>query len=155
MEHDACGVGFVANVTGVRTHDLVEKAMLAVVNVTHRGAVSADGKSGDGAGLLLQLPERLLARELSRLHLYLPDGARLGVGMFFLPQEPAARDAAIGIAERAAERYGLRVLGWRDVPVNPDALGDKARTTMPSIQQLLVATPTELSEDDGERRLYL
>src|SRR5688500_8417129 len=80
MEHDACGVGFVANVTGVRTHDLVEKAILSVVNVTHRGAVSADGKSGDGAGLLLQLPERLFARELSRLHAPLPDGWRLGVG---------------------------------------------------------------------------
>jgi glutamate synthase (ferredoxin) len=155
MEHDACGVGFVANIHGTRTHELVEQAMLAVTNVTHRGAVSADGKSGDGAGLLLQLPERLLSRELDRLHLQLPEGARLGVGMIFLPRDPGRRDRAIRISERAAERYGLQVLGWREVPVNPEALGDKALAKMPTIQQLLVAIPSELNEEDAERRLYL
>ena len=155
MEHDACGVGFVANIHGTRTHELVEQAMLAVTNVTHRGAVSADGKSGDGAGLLLQLPERLFARELGRLNYELPEGARLGVGMIFLPRDVGRRDLAVRICEGTAERYGVRVLGWREVPVNPSALGEKALVSMPNIQQLLVAIPAELSEEDGERRLYL
>src|SRR5262245_1354904 len=155
LEHDACGVGFIAHIGGERTHDLVEKAILAVVNVTHRGAVSADGKSGDGAGLLLQIPEKLFRRELGRLHIQLPDGWGLGVGMIFLPQESAHTDRAVALIEAAIERQGLRVLGWRPVPLNPSALGDKARGTMPDIQQVLVGSPPSLSEDDLERRLYL
>jgi glutamate synthase domain-containing protein 1 len=155
LEHDACGVGFIAQISGERTHDLVEKAILAVVNVTHRGAVSADGKSGDGAGLLLQIPQPLFRRELSRLHMHLPDGWRLGVGMVFLPQGGPRRDRAIALIEQAVERQELRVLGWRPVPLNPEALGEKARTTMPDIQQILVGAPSNLSEDDTERRLYL
>src|SRR4030095_676594 len=121
LEHDACGVGFIAHIGGTRTHDLVEKAILAVVNVTHRGAVSADGKSGDGAGLLLQLPERLFRRELGRLHLRLP---RLGGAVGFPPQGGPAKNRAIAIIEQAVERQGLRVAGWRPVPLNPDALGE-------------------------------
>ncbi len=155
MEHDACGVGFVAHIDGERTHGLVEAAILSVVNVTHRGAVSADGKSGDGAGLLLQIPQRLFDRELDRLHVRLPDGWRLGVGMIFLPQAGKGHDRSIALIEQAVERHGARVLGWRPVPVNPDALGDQARSTMPDIQQVLVGLPSTLTEEEAERRLFL
>jgi len=155
LEHDACGVGFVAHVGGEATHDLVEKAVLSVVNLTHRGAVSADGKSGDGAGILSQIPRRLFQRELSRLHFGLPDGWHLGVGMIFLPQAPRRHDRAMAIVEEAIEEHGLRVLGWRPVPINPNALGEKARATMPDIQQVLVGAPPTVSDDELERRLYL
>ncbi len=155
LEHDACGVGFIAQVGGERSHDLVEKAVLSVVNLTHRGAVSADGKSGDGAGILSQIPERLFRRELDRLHLQIPDGWQLGVGMTFLPQAAGRHDRAIQLIEAAVEEHGLRVIGWRPVPVDPNALGDKARATMPDIQQVLVAAPPGSSEDEVERRLYL
>src|SRR5207248_1167934 len=130
-------------------------AILAVVNVTHRGAVSADGKSGDGAGLLLQIPQKLLQRELARLRIKLPTGWRLGVGMTFLPQAGRAHDRSVAIIEEAVERLGARVMGWRPVPVNPDALGDQSRTTMPDIQQLLVGLPSNLDEEEAERKLYL
>ncbi|MBI4213904.1 MAG: glutamate synthase large subunit [Chloroflexi bacterium] len=155
LEHDACGVGFVASINGDRSHDIVEKAILSVVNVTHRGAVAADGKSGDGAGLLSQIPEKLFARELERLGLVRPEGWRLGVGMVFLPQDRHRKDASIAALESAVERAGLRVLGWRQVPLNAAALGERARATMPDIAQLLVAAPPTLPEDEVERRLYL
>jgi len=155
MEHDACGVGFVANISGERTHDLVETAIQSVVNVTHRGAVSADGKSGDGAGLLLQIPQRLFDRELHSLRMRLPHGWRLGVGMIFLPQSSRSLDRSVALIEQAVEQFGARVLGWRPVPVNPDALGEQARTTMPNIQQILVGLPSTLEDDETERRLYL
>src|SRR5437879_7185676 len=155
LEHDACGVGFIAHISGERTHDLVEKAVLSVVNLTHRGAVSADGKSGDGAGILSQIPRRLFNREISRLGMAMPDGWRLGVAMTFLPQAGRRHDRAVALIEEAVEEHGLRVLGWRPVPIDPNALGDKARTTMPDIQQLLTAAPPSLPEDEMERRLYL
>ncbi|MPZ13327.1 MAG: glutamate synthase large subunit [Chloroflexi bacterium] len=155
MEHDACGVGFVAHVGGERTHGLVEKAILSVVNVTHRGAVSADGKSGDGAGIVAQIPERLIRREIARIGLAFPDDWRLAVGMIFLPQAVGPRNRSIALVEEAVERHGMRMRGWRPVPVNPDALGEKARGTMPDIQQVLVAVPPTYSEVDAERRLYL
>ena len=155
MEHDACGVGFVAHIGGEASHDLVESAILAVVNVTHRGAVSADGKSGDGAGLLSQLPLRLFQREISRLHYRLPERWGLGVGMVFLPQDDRRRDRCVAIIEQAVEQQGLRVLGWREVPVDPNALGENAQSTMPDIQQILVGSPSTIEEDEAERRLYL
>src|SRR5437660_508584 len=104
MEHDACGVGFVANVGGEATHQLVEAGIQAVINVTHRGAVSADGKSGDGAGILSQIPQRLFARELTRLGFRLPEGWILGVGMVFLPQAERPKSSSIAIIEQAVER---------------------------------------------------
>jgi len=155
FEHDACGVGFIAHVGGDASHDLVEKAIRCVVNLTHRGAVSADGKSGDGAGILCQIPQRFFGRELNRLRLVAPGGWRLGVGMTFLPQSGQRHDKAVALIEEAVERQGLRSLGWRPVPVDPNALGDKARATMPDIQQILVAAPPAVSEEDLERRLYL
>src|SRR5438477_5905172 len=137
FEHDACGVGFVADVAGKPSHDIVRKALASVVNLTHRGAVSADARSGDGAGILTQIPRRLLLAELERAELRAVDPARLAVGMFFLPRErPAAERVKALIAEEVA-RQELTLLHWRPVPVDPSVLGEKAFDTQPCIAQAL------------------
>jgi len=155
-EHDACGVGFVADIHGRRSHDIVAKAITAVVQLTHRGAVSADGKSGDGAGILTQVPHAFFQRELASRGLPdLPEGD-LGVGMVFLPcSAPERRDRCVQLLETAVGELGLRFLGWRTVPLGRDALGEKALETCPEIRQLLVARPPQVTRDEFERLLYL
>ena len=142
FEKDSCGVGFVADVSGKPSHRILRMAIQGVCCVTHRGAVSADAKTGDGAGILTQLPRKLLARELYRMGHPKANPQDLGVGVFFLPQDPSNRSAAKGIADRIVREQGLTHYGWREVPVNPDVLGDKALTTMPAIQHLLVGSGT-------------
>jgi glutamate synthase domain-containing protein 2/glutamate synthase domain-containing protein 1/glutamate synthase domain-containing protein 3 len=156
-ERDACGTGFIAQVSGAPSHDLVEKAVRAVINLTHRGAVSADAKTGDGAGILTQLPRKLLAREMGRLGI----GAGvsvddLAVGMVFFPKNDteSAAYAKRRIEEETARR-GLRFLGWRPVPVDASVLGDQALATVPNVQQALVARPVGMGSDAFERALYL
>jgi glutamate synthase (ferredoxin) len=148
FEHDACGVGFVARLSGEPGHDIVAKAVEAVANLSHRGAVAADGKSGDGSGVLTQIPHRLVQREAERLGFGRIDGNdKVGVGMFFLPPNDSS---STGIIERAVAQEGLRVLGWRDVPIDPDQLGAGARSTLPCIRQAFI-----VGEGDLEQKLYL
>ena len=145
FEKDSCGVGFVADVSGRPSHRILRMAIQGVCCVTHRGAVSADAKTGDGAGILTQIPRKLFAKELSRLNSgtrHRPD-QELGVGVFFLPQDPSNRTAAKGIADRIVREQGLVHYGWREVPVNPDVLGEKALASMPAIQHLLVGRPAQ------------
>jgi glutamate synthase domain-containing protein 1 len=152
LEHDACGVGFVARLSGQPGHDIVAKAVEAVANLSHRGAVAADGKSGDGSGVLTQIPRRLFAREAERLQLarLAPDD-RFGVGMLFLPaDDTSGRSEAI--VEAALTQAGLRMLGWRDVPIDPDQLGEAARATLPRIRQVLSGP---VVSGDIESALYL
>ncbi|HEV7662922.1 MAG TPA: glutamate synthase large subunit [Chloroflexota bacterium] len=156
FEHDACGVGFVARLSGSPGHDIVAKAVEAVANLSHRGAVAADGKSGDGSGVLTQVPRRFLAREIERLGFgRLEETDLLGVGMVFLP--PADIQAASeGIVEAALETAGLRLLGWRDVPIDPEQLGAGARSTLPRIRQaLIVPRDSSRNYDAFEHALYL
>jgi glutamate synthase (ferredoxin) len=155
FEHDACGVGFVADVAGKPSHEIVQKALASVVNLTHRGAVSADARSGDGAGILTQIPRDLLLAELERAGLRAVDPARLAVGMFFLPRErPAAERVKALIGEEVA-RQGLTLLHWRAVPVDPSVLGEKAFVTQPTIAQALITDEAGLDELEYERRLLL
>jgi glutamate synthase (ferredoxin) len=156
FEHDACGVGFVAHVLGQPSHQILQFALTSVVNLTHRGAVDADAKSGDGAGVLTQIPRPLFARELARRGLRV-DPARLAVGMVFLPRDPAGQARGRRLLEEAVARQGLDFLAWREVPVDPSVLGDKALATQPRIEQALIALPPYLSlaSGDGERVLYL
>jgi glutamate synthase (ferredoxin) len=153
FEHDACGVGFVARLSGQPGHDIVAKAVEAVANLSHRGAVAADGKSGDGSGVLTQIPRKLFARELQRLHqVRIDDVDLLGVGMFFLPED---RDGE-RVVEAAIAEHDLLLLGWRDVPIDPDQLGVAARSTLPRIRQALIAPADNLRDRDAlEQRLYL
>ena len=154
-EHDACGVGFVAAANGARTHEVVAMAVEAAARVAHRGAASND-LSGDGAGLLTQIPRRLFHRDSYRLGLHLQPGLPFGVGAFFLPANAEALAACIAMVESVLIADGIPVLGWRDVPVNPAALGPSARASCPIIRQVLVGSPVLTPDEEGwERALYL
>ncbi|MFJ6460992.1 glutamate synthase large subunit [Streptomyces sp. NPDC091387] len=133
-EHDACGVGFVATLTGVAGHELVEQALTVLRNLEHRGATGSEPDSGDGAGILLQVPDAFLRAEVP---FDLPEAGAYAVGIAFLPADDST--AAVRGLEKIAAEEGLKVLGWRDVPVTPDILGKGARATMPEFRQLFVA----------------
>jgi glutamate synthase (ferredoxin) len=155
FEHDACGVGFVADIRGRATHAIVETAVEAIGNLAHRGAVDADGKTGDGAGLLTQLPRKLILREIEKRGFTRPHKDDIAAGMFFLPRGDKSSIAFCrATVERALARYGLFSFGWRRVPTDGSALGAKAIATMPRIEQVLIARgyaePFEF-----ERTLYL
>ncbi|MGH2370953.1 MAG: glutamate synthase subunit alpha, partial [Chloroflexota bacterium] len=156
FEHDACGVGFVARISGEPSHGVLELGLESVVNVTHRGAVGADAKTGDGAGVLTQLPRKLFARELDRLGVRGVPPADIAVAMIFFPAEDAAVNArCVDIVERTCDRHGLRRLAWRPVPVDSSVLGGKARATQPDIQQFILGRPLGLDDNDYERVLFL
>ena len=135
-EHDACGVGFVATLTGEADHALVDQALTVLRNLEHRGATGAEADSGDGAGILVQVPDAFL-REVAGFTL--PAAGRYAVGIGFLPLETEDRAKAVDSIERIAAEEGLEVLGWREVPVAPELLGASARATMPYFSQLFVA----------------
>ncbi|HEX5386330.1 MAG TPA: glutamate synthase large subunit [Gemmatimonadales bacterium] len=154
-ERDACGTGFIARASGLRSHEVVAMALEAVARVAHRGAASTDN-SGDGAGLLTQIPHRLFFRDAYRLGLRLQPGRPFGVGAFFLPAEPGALACANALVEAVFAADGIPFLGWRDVPVNPAALGPTARASLPVIRQAFLGMPAGVSDDEAwERALYL
>jgi glutamate synthase (ferredoxin) len=155
FEHDACGVGFVAQINGERSHRVLQLGLESVVNVTHRGAVDADAKTGDGAGVLTQLPRALFAKELVRLGVTGVDPDDIAVGMFFFPRDEETRRRCLEIVERACDRHGLDRLAWRPVPVDPSMLGGKALSTQPDIQQLILGRPVGHDDEDYERVLFL
>jgi glutamate synthase (NADPH/NADH) large chain len=134
-EHDACGVGFVATLTGEASHGLVEQALTVLRNLEHRGATGAEPDSGDGAGILLQVPDAFLRANTG---FDLPAAGRYAVGTAFLPVDAEDRTKAVDAIERIAAEEGLTVLGWREVPVSPDLLGATSRSTMPYFSQLFV-----------------
>ncbi|MFG2623602.1 glutamate synthase large subunit [Streptomyces sp. NPDC048473] len=133
-EHDACGVGFVATLTGVASHELVEQALTVLRNLEHRGATGSEPDSGDGAGILLQVPDAFLRDEVA---FDLPEAGAYAVGIAFLPADDSTE--AVRKLEKISAEEGLKVLGWRQVPVTPDILGNGARATMPEFRQLFVA----------------
>src|ERR1017187_63817 len=145
-EHDACGIGFVANIKGQRSHDVIAKGIQVLVNLTHRGACGCDPETGDGAGVLIQIPHRFFARECGRLGFTLPPTGEYAVGMTFLPVEPHARLQCEGLVERIAREEGLTVLGWRDTPIDASTIGRVARGTQPYIQQIFMARAPGLNE---------
>jgi len=154
-ERDACGVGFVARATGERSHEIVRMALEAVARVAHRGAASTDN-SGDGAGLLTQIPLRLFHRESYRLGLRLQPAEPFAVGVLFLPPEHEALARAIELVEAALARNGLPFLGWREVPHDPAALGPIARASCPAIRQVFIGQPAGIPDEAAwERALYL
>ena len=156
-EHDACGMGFVAQKDGRRSHMILESALTALANHAHRGAVAADGKSGDGAGVLTQLPHELIGRDLARMQLRVPAPRDLAVGMVFLPRYNLAhRERARRIVEETVAEYGIEQLTWRDVPVDGEALGEWAQSLRPYIEQIVLARPESIPQGaEFERKLYL
>src|ERR1700728_2379414 len=138
QEHDACGLGFVANIEGHKSHDIVLKGIQILVNLTHRGACGCDPETGDGAGILIQIPHEFFARECATLGFSLPEPGTYGVGIMFLPVARKQRLICEGIVEKIAREEGLTVLGWRDTPLDGDAIGREARATQPYIEQVFL-----------------
>jgi glutamate synthase domain-containing protein 2/glutamate synthase domain-containing protein 1/glutamate synthase domain-containing protein 3 len=154
-EHDACGMGFVASVRGEKSHDIVSKGIEVLIRLTHRGACGCDPETGDGAGILIQIPDKFFRRECGALGFTLPAPGKYGVGMLFLPVERHPRLQCEGILERIVREEGLTVLGWRDTPVDGSAVGRVARVSQPYIEQIFVGCPASLNEDAFERKLYV
>ena len=156
QERDACGVGFVADISGKRDYRILDMALECVTNLTHRGAVDADAKTGDGAGVLFQIPRAFFAEEAAQLGARLERPEDLAVGMVFLPgRDDAAARRCREALERAAQSNGLTVFGWREVPIDASILGDAAARSQPRIEQLLLGRRPRLTDDDFERVLYL
>jgi len=154
-EHDACGIGFVASVRGQKSHDIIVKGIELLIKLTHRGACGCDPKTGDGAGVLTQIPHKFFARECAKLGFTLPPEGEYGVGMMFLPVEPHARLQCEGIVERIVREEGLTVLGWRDTPIDGAAIGRVARVSQPYIEQIFVGRAKGMKDLELERKLYL
>ncbi len=154
-EHDACGMGFVVDLHGNKSHEIIRKGIEILVNLTHRGACGCDPETGDGAGILIQIPHEFFERECREIGFSLPEPGGYGVGMMFLPVEPQQRLMCEGIVERIAREEGLTVLGWRDTPINSDAIGRTARATQPYIEQVFLRGAHDATQDELERTLYL
>ena len=155
-EHDACGLGFIAHIKGRKSHAIVRQGLRILENLTHRGATGADPLQGDGAGILIQLPDAFLRRACGKLGITLPAIGQYGVGMVFLPQEPASRVACEQEIERAIAAEGQVLLGWRDVPTNSDGLSERTKEVEPVIRQVFVARGRETRGQDAlERKLYV
>lgn len=153
-ERDACGVGFIANLDGKASHDIIAKALPALTCLEHRGGCSADTVSGDGAGVQTAVPWQLFKQWFAETGNQIPDPKHTGVGMVFLPQNQDAARAARQIVERVFQQEGMKAIAWRVVPVDPDSLGPQARENMPQIEQVFVSHPSQTG-DDLERSLYL
>ncbi|NDJ78832.1 MAG: glutamate synthase large subunit [Chloroflexi bacterium] len=148
-EHDACGIGFVAHIKGHRSHDIIARGLEVLHRMTHRGAESADNRTGDGAGILLQIPHEFFSSEIPAL----PAAGAYSMGLVFLPRDPDAIAYCIGAFEEVVGREGLAVVAWRDVPVEHDVLGEIARRAEPVIKQVFVTG--EMDQDALERKLYV
>ena len=152
FEHDACGVSFVANIKGVRSREIVTLGITALCNMEHRGATGAEADTGDGAGILIQVPDAFL-RAVAGFEL--PAMGKYAVGIAFLPADPVRTATAIETVERIVVEEGLRPLGWRVVPSNPDCLGASARAVMPAIQQFFLDDPAGAEGIDLDRKIFV
>ena len=154
-EHDACGVGFIAAVDGTPRRSVVNAAIEALQSIWHRGAVDADGMTGDGAGIHLAIPREFFIKHIARTG-HKDDGGRLAVGMVFLPRDDiGAQETCRCIVEREVLKMGHMIYGWRQVPVDTTALGQKAMATRPEIEQVMFSMPADMDEADAERQLYI
>ena len=162
-EHDACGVGFVAHVKGRRSHAIVRQAMQVLINLQHRGACGCEANTGDGAGILLQMPDRFFRGEAERLGFELPPLRSYGAGLIFLPRDAERRGRIKGLFERIVVEEGQRVLGWREVPTDNSALGASAVSVQPAFQQIFIGRGAGFASASGafdadvafERKLYV
>ena len=154
-EHDACGVGFIANIHGDKSHDLIADGIEILIRLEHRGACGCDPETGDGAGVLIQLPDGFLRKEAESLGITLPEPGAVASGMVFFSQEADARAWQTESFERIVAEEGQQCLGWRDVPVASDAIGWLAREGMPVIRQVFLGRGDGIDQDGFERKLYV
>ena len=156
FEHDNCGIGAVVNIRGIKTHDTVENALRIVENLEHRAGKDAEGKTGDGVGILLQISHKFFSKTCESLGIFLGSEREYGIGMFFFPQDELKRNQAKKMFEIIVEKEGLEFLGWREVPTVPSVLGHKALEKMPCILQGFVKKPKDVAAGlDFDRKLYV
>ena len=156
FEHDACGIGFVVDIKGRKSHEIVQKAIQVLLNLNHRGACGCEANTGDGAGVLLQIPQRFLAHETAALNIALPPLGQYGIGMVFLPTEREAQLECEQLFERIVIEEGQQVLGWRTVPVDNTLVGRTAKACQPLIRQIFIGRASNLEDDLAfERKLYV
>jgi glutamate synthase (NADPH) large chain len=154
MEKDSCGVGFIANIKGIKTYDILKQGLQILKSLKHRGAVGADSSTGDGSGIMLQIPHGFLKEETERLGINLPDAGDYAAGMVFLPRHPNSRLFCEGVIERIIKEEGQSLIGWREVPVNEEACGESAKATRPAVAQVFIDRKGQ-SEDVFERKLLI
>ena len=140
FEHDACGIGLVANIKGTASHEIVQKGVGILLNLVHRGAAGSDPLTGDGAGILTQMPDEFLRRECEKIHIRLPSQGNYGAGLVFLPKDPVQAERCQQILEDKIFGTGQRLLGWREVPVDESSLGPLSRSSAPRVMQVLVGS---------------
>jgi glutamate synthase (NADPH/NADH) large chain len=155
FEHDSCGIGFVANLKGRKSHDIVTKALDMLARMEHRGGTGFDIKSGDGAGILIQMPHDLFMKECPAAGIKLPAFGEYGVGMTFFPGNESMREACKRILERNIEKLGLSLIGYRKVPTDNSDLGQASRETEPSVEQVFIAKPAGMELDAFDRKLMV
>jgi glutamate synthase (NADPH/NADH) large chain len=156
QEHDACGVGFVAHIKGKPSHDMVRQGLNILENLTHRGAVGADPLAGDGAGILIQVPDEFLRKRCAGQGVTLPPAGEYGVGMLFLPRDAAARKACEKVVAAKIAAEGQKLLGWRDVPVDNSSLGESVKAVEPVVRQVFIARGKNCPDADSfERKLFV
>ena len=156
FEHDNCGIGAIVNIKGQKSHDTVANALKIVEHLEHRAGKDAEGKTGDGVGILLQISHKFFSKVCKPLGIFLGSERDYGVGMFFFPQDELKRNQAKNIFEVIVEKEGMEFLGWREVPVHPDVLGSRAVECMPCIMQGFIKRPEKIAKGiDFDRRLYV
>ena len=156
FEHDNCGIGAVVNIKGLKTHETVENALKIVENLKHRAGKDAEGKTGDGVGILLQISHKFFSKTMSSLGVFLGNERDYGIGMFFFPQDELKRNQAKKMFEVIVEKEGVEFLGWREVPIDPTVIGQKALDCMPCIMQGFVKRPDDVEKGlDFDRKLYV
>jgi glutamate synthase (NADPH/NADH) large chain len=156
FEHDACGIGFVANIKSNKSHQIVSDALTILENMAHRGACGCETNTGDGAGLTIQTPHEFFFDECVKLGVHLPPFGRYGVGVLFFPKDIRLKEECRDIFNRAAEKLSLEILAYRKVPVNPDGIGPTALSVEPEMEQVFIACPDHITDkEEFERKLFL
>ena len=156
FERDSCGIGFVANIKGNKSHQIISDALTILEHMEHRGACGCEINTGDGAGIMIQTPHEFFFDECIRLGFHLPAYGKYGVGMIFFPRDIMLKEECRDIFNRAADKLGLEVLGYRKVPVNPDGIGPTALSVEPDIEQVFIASPDHISDpEEFERKLFI
>ena len=156
FEHDNCGIGAVVNIRGIKSHQTVADALSIVENLEHRAGKDAEGKTGDGVGIMVQISHKFFKKECAKLGIQLGGEREYGIGMFFFPQDELMRNQAKKMFEIIVEKEGMEFLGWREVATNPKVLGSKALEKMPAILQAFIAKPDDVACGlDFDRKLYI
>ena len=156
FERDACGIGFVANIKGSKSHQIISDALTVLENMEHRGACGCENNTGDGAGIMIQVPHEFFFDECVKLGVHLPAFGRYGVGVIFFPKDIRKREECREIFARAAEKLGLEILTYRRVPVNTADIGQTALSVEPEIEQVFIACPDHIQNpEDFERKLFI